>query len=122
MPQPTVRDTALFKLPFWIYAATVGKVFPSPKSEDNLDEQVEEEEEAAAAAAATSAGEDIIDDSSDAAQRTPSTDSADDFELLDKSVEDLGAKQLPQQPQSKTTGSQAQRSSSNKAKKRSKKR
>ncbi len=109
LPQPTIKDTALFKLPFWIYSATIGKVLPSPKGEDNLDDQVEEDE---------AAGQEIVvdDSSSDAAQRTPSTDSAEDFELLDKSVEDLSAKQPP----SKATGSQAQ--GSGKAKKRSKKR
>lgn len=57
----------------------------------------------------------IDDDSSSSspAQRTPSTDSAEDFELLEKSVEDLpGSKP-------KTTGTQAQQQ---KAKKRNKKR
>ncbi|EMR68118.1 hypothetical protein UCREL1_4887 [Eutypa lata UCREL1] len=109
LPQPTIKDTALVKLPFWIYAATIGKVLPSPKGEDNLDDQAEEDE---------AAGQEVVDDSSsDAAQRTPSTDSAEDFELLDKSIEDLSAKQ---QPPSKATGSQAQ--GSGKAKKRSKKR
>ncbi|TGJ81688.1 hypothetical protein E0Z10_g7085, partial [Xylaria hypoxylon] len=58
--------------------------------------------------------DDLADDDVDSeavAQRTPSTDSADDFELLEKSVDDLA--------NPKTTGSQAQ---SGKAKKRSKKR
>ncbi|RYP21630.1 hypothetical protein DL765_002091 [Monosporascus sp. GIB2] len=105
LPQPTIKDTALFKLPFWIYAATIGKALPLPKGADNLDDQVEEDEAAA---------EQIADDSSssDAAQRTPSTDSAEDFELLDKSVDELG--------KPKTTGSQPQ--GSGKAKKRNKKR
>ena len=57
------------------------------------------------------------DSSSDAAQRTPSTDSAEDFELLDKSVEELASKP-------KATGSQARGGGNGggKAKKRSKKR
>ncbi|KAI1082925.1 hypothetical protein F5B20DRAFT_530883 [Whalleya microplaca] len=101
-PQPTLRDTALYKLPFWAYALTLGKVFGKPKAADNLDEQVEEEVE------------ELIDDDddSDPPQRTPSTGSAEDFELLEKSVEEL--------PKPKTTSSQAQ--GSGKAKKRNKKR
>jgi hypothetical protein len=70
---------------------------------------------AVAGSAADSEEEELVDDNdddSDLAQRTPSTDSADDFELLEKSVDDL--------PKAKTTSSQAQ--SNNKAKKRSKKR
>jgi len=58
--------------------------------------------------------EDFVDDddTSEPAQRTPSTDSADDFELLEKSVEDL--------PKSKTTSSQTP--GGGKTKKRNKKR
>lgn len=103
IPPPTVRDTALFKIPGWAYAATVGRaVGQSPASEaegsvvDELDLVVDVEEEE-------------VD--SEAPQRTPSTDS-DDFEFLEKSVEGL--------PHGKAaTGSQAQ---SGKAKKRNKKR
>ncbi|KAJ2969540.1 hypothetical protein NUW58_g9965 [Xylaria curta] len=96
LPPPTIKDTALFKFPGWIYGLTVGRALGKTPS-----------------APASEAGEgDQADDAdSDVAQRTPSTSSADDFELLDKSVDDL------QQP--KTSGSQAQ---SGKAKKRNKKR
>ncbi|KAI0533345.1 hypothetical protein GGR58DRAFT_516998 [Xylaria digitata] len=98
LPPPTVRDTALYKLPGWIYALTVGKVIgqPAPSTVDSESDVVDDL---------------VDDDSEEAAQRTPSTDSADDFELLEKSVEDL--------PKPKTTGSQAQ---GGKAKKRNKKR
>ncbi|KAI1660291.1 hypothetical protein F4813DRAFT_351589 [Daldinia decipiens] len=106
-PQPTVKDTALVKLPLWAYSATLGRVFGSRKSTDEPDDQVDEDDERQGA-------DDLADDSSsDQPQRTPSTDSAEDFELLGTSVEDL-----PNKP--KVTGSQAQQS--NKAKKRNKKR
>ncbi|KAI0467018.1 hypothetical protein F4859DRAFT_495982 [Xylaria cf. heliscus] len=104
LPPPTVRDTALFKLPGWFYAFTVGRALgqtPSSPSDSEAD-----------ADANADAAEDVDSgDSEVPAARTPSTDSADDFELLEKSVEDL--------PQPKTTSSQAQ---SGKAKKRNKKR
>ncbi|KAI1376406.1 hypothetical protein F4677DRAFT_419840 [Hypoxylon crocopeplum] len=105
LPKPTIRDTALFKLPIWAYAATVSKVLGAPKSADNLDEQIDSDPDLIV--------EELADDSSssDAAQRTPSTDSAEDFELLEKSVESL--------PKPKATGTQAQ---AGKAKKRNKKR
>ena len=45
LPKPTVKDTALFKLPIWAYSATLGRVFGTSKAADNLDEQVDEEEE-----------------------------------------------------------------------------
>ncbi|KAI0399011.1 hypothetical protein F4802DRAFT_611201 [Xylaria palmicola] len=100
LPPPTMKDTALYKLPGWAYALTVGRVLeqrapstPGSEADDNL-------------------AEDDDGDSEEAALRTPSTDSADGFELLDKSVEDL-----PVPP--KTSGSQAQ---GGKAKKRNKKR
>ncbi|OTA97880.1 hypothetical protein M434DRAFT_391492, partial [Hypoxylon sp. CO27-5] len=107
LPKPTIKDTALVKLPIWAFSVTVGKVFGKPKSADNLDEQVDEEPEIQ-----EEVGETFDDDSSsDQAQRTPSTGSAEDFELLEKSVEELPSK-------TKATGSQTQRASSSKAKKR----
>ncbi|KAI3323486.1 hypothetical protein HD806DRAFT_496837 [Xylariaceae sp. AK1471] len=100
VPQPTIKDTALFKLPGLIYALTVGKVLGQPTStagseEDSVEEFVDDD-----------------DNSESAAQRTPSTDSTDDFEHIEKSVDDLS--------KPKTTSSQAQ--SGGKAKKRNKKR
>ncbi|KAI0175520.1 hypothetical protein GGR52DRAFT_315583 [Hypoxylon sp. FL1284] len=97
LPKPTIRDTALFKLPSWAYAATVGRVLGrgAPKSaDDDLDEPTDDEAEAA--------GELVDDSSSDQAQRTPSsTDSAEDFELLEKSVDSLAGGKA-----GKATGSQ----------------
>ncbi|KAI1437626.1 hypothetical protein GGR50DRAFT_644608 [Xylaria sp. CBS 124048] len=98
LPQPTFRDTALYKLPGWIYALTIGKALPSTTAGSAESESAEE------------AVEEEVD--SDAPQRTPSAGSTDDFEFLEKSVEDLSA--------SKTTGTQAQ-SSGGKAKKRNNK-
>ncbi|KAI5927609.1 hypothetical protein F4810DRAFT_706356 [Camillea tinctor] len=104
LAKPTLRDTALFKLPGWLYAVTVGKVLGKSKNAESSDEETEDE---------------VIDevvnddaDDSDPPQRTPSTDSAEGFELLEKSVEDL--------PNPKATGSQSQ--GGGKAKKRNKKR
>ncbi|KAI1465817.1 uncharacterized protein F4812DRAFT_113288 [Daldinia caldariorum] len=110
LPQPTIKDTALVKLPIWAYTATLGRVFGTRASSSN--DQLSEDENNNAAA------DDLADDSSSSdqpAQRTPSTDSAEDFELLGTSVEDL-----PSKP--KATGSQAAQRSSSKAKKRNKKR
>ena len=119
MPQPTIKDTALVKLPFWIYAATIGKVLPSSaKSADNLDEQAKEDETVTATVAPT-ATEELADDSShDAAQRTASTDSDEDFGLLDKSVDDL-ATSTASAAKPKATGSKAR--GGGKAKKRNNK-
>ncbi|OTB07659.1 hypothetical protein M426DRAFT_317962 [Hypoxylon sp. CI-4A] len=123
LPKPTISDTALFKLPSWAYAATVGKLLGAPKSADNLDEQVDEDSDLEVQEEEESA--ELIDDSSssDQAQHTPSTGSAEDFELLEKSVEEL-----PSKP-AKASGSQAQQggggnssNSNNKAKRRNKKR
>ncbi|KAI1335975.1 hypothetical protein F5Y15DRAFT_221604 [Xylariaceae sp. FL0016] len=100
--KPTIKDTALVKLPVWAYSVTIRKVFGKSTGADSSDEEDGE------------AAEELIDDddSSGPPQRTPSTDSADDFELLEKSVDDL--------PKPKATGSQAQ--GSGKAKRRNKKR
>ncbi|KAG4219153.1 hypothetical protein PC116_g32367, partial [Phytophthora cactorum] len=98
-------DTALVKLPIWAYTATLGRVFGTRKPSASTTNDVPYEDE--------NLGDLEDDSSSDQPQRTPSTDSAEDFELLGTSVEDL-----PSKP--KATGSQAQQS--NKAKKRNKKR
>ncbi|KAK8055237.1 DnaJ domain-containing protein [Apiospora rasikravindrae] len=101
LPQPSIRDTAVFKLPIWAYTATVGRAFGA--KQDTYEEQDLAEEVA----------EQLAEDSSssDAPQRTPSSDSAEDYEMVDtsKSVEDLAQK---------ATGSQSQ---SSKAKKRNNK-
>ncbi|KAI1162553.1 hypothetical protein F5B18DRAFT_373091 [Nemania serpens] len=103
LPAPTIRDTALYKLPGYVYGLTVGRYLGPPgdaADASEADDQVDDDDDSSA--------------DSDAPQRTPSTDSADGFELLEKSVDELS-----QQP--KTTGSSSQ-SQSGKAKKRNKKR
>ncbi|KAI1759230.1 hypothetical protein GGR53DRAFT_166278 [Hypoxylon sp. FL1150] len=116
--KPTIRDTALFKLPRWAYSATVGRVFGAPRSADNLDEQVDEDEDIEVVADEKEEqrvhDDDEGDSSSDQqAQRTPSTDSAEDFEMLEKSVDSLKSG-------GKATGSSGQQQG--KAKRRNKKR
>lgn len=74
---PTIKDTAIVRLPLWILSSTVGRLLPKSSS-------------AEADTAAEAAAE---DDDSEAPQDTPSTDSAgEDFELLDKSTDSLTAK------------------------------
>ncbi|KAK8050347.1 DnaJ domain-containing protein [Apiospora phragmitis] len=101
LPKPSIRDTAVFQLPIWAYSATVGRALGS--KQDAFEEQDLAEEVA----------QQLVEDdsSSDAPQRTPSSDSAEDYEMVDtsKSVEDLAKK---------ATGSQSQ---SSKAKKRNSK-
>ena len=106
LPQPTIRDTAVCRLPIWAYNVTLGRVLGT-KSEPA--EVIEHE---AAEDVAELLVENDEDDSDAPAQRTPSTDSAEDYEMVDtsNSVEDLAKK---------ATGSQSQAS---KAKKRNKKR
>ncbi|KAI5861692.1 hypothetical protein GGS23DRAFT_605987 [Durotheca rogersii] len=137
LPKPTIRDTALFKLPGWAYGATVGRVLGPSKFADKSDDSDSEEGQAddeesspapaptvtkTAATAKTTAEEDYDSSSSDRpAQRTPSTGSAEDFELLEKSAgEDQPPAPTKSSKAAKATGSQA--SASSKAKKRNKKR
>ena len=101
-----IRDTAVCRLPIWGYNVTLGRIF-GPKSEP-----AEVMEHEAAEDVAELLVENDEDDSDAPPQRTPSTDSAEDYEMVDtsNSVEDLAKK---------ATGSQSQAS---KAKKRNKKR
>lgn len=107
LPQPTIKDTALYRMPIWFYGLTVGRVLSKKEegsgSED--DDDVADDDYKEVNAADT--------DDSEPGRRTPSTGSADDgFELLDKSVEDLG----------KATGSQAQQKQGKSGKRKGKKR
>ena len=82
IPQPTIKDTAIFRAPLFFYDQTLGRVVPrKAAAAEELDVVVDE-------------------DDSDEPQRTPSTDCAgEDFELLDKSVDSLLGK-------AKSTGTQ----------------
>ena len=76
------------RLPLWVFQLTVGRFLlkrTDGAAEDEDDDLTEAEE--------------IRDEEdSEPGKATPNTDSAEDFELLEKSVDDLG--------QAKTTGSQ----------------
>lgn len=65
----------------------------------DADEEGEEEEEGIVVNKTVAAAEDDDDDDSGPGKHTPSTDSAEDFELLDKSVDSLD--------KAKASGSQA---------------
>lgn len=84
----------MIRLPLWAFQLTLGRFLPNraPKAEDDGEEEhlLDEEEH-----------------DSEPGKATPSTDSAEDFELLEKSVDDLG--------EAKVSGSQRQ---GNKASKR----
>ncbi|OLN97003.1 putative J domain-containing protein C2E1P5.03 [Colletotrichum chlorophyti] len=73
LPQPTIRDTALVRLPIWAYNRTVGRAL----GQNNVELEAETEE--------------LDSDDNEPAQHTPSSDSAaEDFELLEKSTDSLG--------------------------------
>jgi hypothetical protein len=58
LPQPTIKDTALYRVPIWAFNRTAGRFLSTPSAEHDV--EVEEEE-----AASSSSG-------------------ADDFEVLEK--------------------------------------
>lgn len=87
--KPTIKDTAVIRLPAWALRSTLGRLLPS-KADDKAEEHVVVQQ----------AADDATDDS-DPPQATPSTGSdAGDFEMVDRSVESLD--------KAKTTGAQAQ--------------
>lgn len=104
--KPTIQDTALVRMPIWLFGLTVGRALG--KKSDSDDSDLEDDEVVTAE----------TDSSSGAGgKRTPSTGSVDDdFELLDKSLEDVSATAT-----AKTTGSQPQSGKNNKRKSKSKK-
>ncbi|KAG8165122.1 hypothetical protein KVR01_005397 [Diaporthe batatas] len=105
IPKPTIRDTALVRMPIWFYGRTAGRFLSKSQDGDEEYEEVEEEVVSAETDSSSGAG----------GKRTPSTGSVDDdFELLDKSVEDVSAP--------KATGSQPQAKSGKSNKRKSKKR
>lgn len=76
--RPTFKDTAVVRLPLAIFRLTVGRFLP--KRADEAEDYDELDQEDAA----------DEDDDSEPGKATPTTDSAEDFELLEKSVDDLG--------------------------------
>jgi hypothetical protein len=90
IPCPTWKDTAIIQAPVWMFNAVTGRIFGRNDQLPDLIEIAEDD---------TVADAGIVDDEeSDVGKKTPSTDSAEDFELLEKSVDDLGG--------AKTSGSQ----------------
>ncbi|PTB81603.1 hypothetical protein M440DRAFT_1387988 [Trichoderma longibrachiatum ATCC 18648] len=87
--QPTFKDTAVVRVPVWVFRSTVGRFLPK--------------------GAAQTEAEEIAEEDSDAAQNTPpSSESAgDDFEILDKSTDSLS--------KVKTTGAQQGKATKRKA-------
>lgn len=94
------------KLPKWIFGLTIGRVI-NKKAEDEDDLDSEEYERAAES-----------DSSSGPGKHTPSSGD-DDFELLDKSVEDISTAATA--GSAKATGIQAQSGKNNKRKGKGKK-
>ncbi|TDZ13172.1 putative J domain-containing protein [Colletotrichum spinosum] len=93
LPQPTIRDTALVRLPIWAYNRSVGRFLN--KNAEELESETEE----------------LDSDDGEPAQHTPSSDSAaDDFELLEKSTDSLG--------KAKASGAQTGKANKRKNKKR----
>ncbi|KAK3309723.1 uncharacterized protein B0T15DRAFT_516288 [Chaetomium strumarium] len=88
---PTFKDTAVVRLPLWAYRLTVGRLLPK-RAEGAGEDEGEEITE----------GEvlDNDDTGSEPGKPTPSSGSAEDFEILEKSVDELG--------QAKTSGTQKQ--------------
>ncbi len=102
---PTFRDTAVYRLPIWLFGATVGRILSRKEAADD-DESADEYEDEATGPA-------VDDDDSEPGKATPSTDSNEEFELLEKSTDSLG--------QAMTTCSQpANKNKSNKRKGRKK--
>lgn len=90
-------------MPIWLYSLSVGRMLGNKGAHgEDEDELVEDDIAAAETDSSSGAG----------GKRTPSTGSADDdFELLDKSVEDVSATAA-----AKTTGSQPQSGKNSKRK------
>ncbi|KAK0624766.1 hypothetical protein B0T17DRAFT_590609 [Bombardia bombarda] len=86
LPRPTLKDTAVVRLPLFAYQLTIGRFFT--KRDEYSDDEGDDVE-----------GEflDNDEDDSEPGKATPSTDSAEEFELLEKSIDELG--------QAKTTSS-----------------
>ncbi|GAB1310752.1 hypothetical protein MFIFM68171_00962 [Madurella fahalii] len=90
LSRPTIKDTAVVRLPLWAYQLTLGR-FISKRTEDAAEDEGNEAE-------TEMLDNDDVD--SEPGKLTPSTGSAEDFELLEKSIDELG--------QAKASGNQKQ--------------
>ncbi|KAK4167086.1 hypothetical protein QBC43DRAFT_312112 [Cladorrhinum sp. PSN259] len=101
LPQPTFSDTAVIRLPLWVYSLTIGRLVPkraNAEDDEEYDELLEGEDADV---------QEADDADSEPGKNTPSTGS--EFELLEKSVDELG--------QAKASGSQKQKANKRKSKK-----
>ena len=90
-PCPTWKDTGVYKLPVWAYSSSIGRLLAkkSGSDVDSISDAAEDFED-------DIAGD---DDDSEPGKATPSTDSNEEFELLEKSTDSLGqAKASGHQP------------------------
>jgi hypothetical protein len=87
------------RLPLWAYQLTLGRLVPKRAEDDT--EYIDED---------TTEGEALDNDDADSepGKATPSSGSAEDFELLEKSVDELG--------QARTSGTQKQGAKASKRK------
>ena len=94
LSRPTFRNTAVYRLPVWAYKAVVGRLRGNKVGDDDdeFGSDADDDEQFAADA------EPADDESSEPGKATPSTDSNEEFELLEKSTDSLG--------QAKATGNQ----------------
>ncbi|KAK4116564.1 hypothetical protein N656DRAFT_774858 [Canariomyces notabilis] len=77
--RPSIKDTAVVRLPLWVYRLTIGRL--TPKRAEDAAEGDDQEAEAEVL--------DEDDADSEPGKLTPSS-SAEDFEILEKSVDELG--------------------------------
>ncbi len=68
LPKPTLKDTALYRAPIWVYTLTAGRFLHrssrAPKSEDasSSDDDADEDDEPAPADASAADGSDGVED------------------------------------------------------------
>ncbi|KAH6619451.1 hypothetical protein B0J18DRAFT_385673 [Chaetomium sp. MPI-SDFR-AT-0129] len=94
LARPIVYDTAIVRLPLWAYHLAIGRFLSKRTGDSGEDEEYDVNE------VTELEHQDNDNTDSEPGKATPSSGSADDFELLEKSVDELG--------QAKTSGTQKQ--------------
>ncbi|KAK3990367.1 hypothetical protein QBC44DRAFT_325599 [Cladorrhinum sp. PSN332] len=87
LPQPTFSDTAVVRLPVWAFNLTIGRLLPKRANADA--EEYDDDELVQGGGGDAAAPEETDDVDSEPGKNTPSTGGS-DFELLEKSVDELG--------------------------------
>ncbi|KAK4132093.1 hypothetical protein BT67DRAFT_407653 [Trichocladium antarcticum] len=77
LAQPTFKDTAVVRIPLWAYQLTVGRLISKRTDDSEYDGDDAEVL-------------DLDEEDSESGKHTPSTGSGEDFELLEKSIDELG--------------------------------